>query len=619
MASNLYVLTGAAGPKKPNVIVLFADDLGYGDLGVQGSTDVATPNLDRLAAEGVRFTDGYANAPVCSPSRVAIMTGRYQQHFGYHAEDYMGGGSPPIPPGEVPTIANYLSARGYRTACYGKWNISGEEHISAHHYGFDHFVGLHHNINYFTHRSFSHENQDYSGPLGLYENDGILETEGYLDDVIADYTIKFIEENAAGAAPFFVYVPWQGPHAPAQAPSDPPDAEAVNSAAAEFRDTYIEIIENLDKQAGRIIDTVDRLGIAEETLIVFLSDNGGHRASDNTPLRGFKQDLFEGGVRVPFILRWTGTLPEGAVNDVPVTSLDVAATAAALAGASVPEEHALDGTNLIPIALGKESPHDRPLFFRRMTTNNHNNTTSVRARSVRVGPWKYLDDVVRGNQYLFNLAEDIGETTNLRLEKPDKFEELQALLTAWEEEVTPEQPHFTVVDGGPTPPPGDSASVSGILETRENDRITVRRDDGTLSPGIRLVADTSIRSVVNRTPEDLVDGWLIQAHGELSEEEDAVLTRQIRVNLWQSHLDRQRLTDSFLEAPLHIADGGGLHLRWDGGLLGIEWTVPARPVMLLDNITPSEMTPGFRVLVNGTETGDEIVAQGIFYYPDRSQ
>jgi len=431
---------GKTRVKRPNIILLLADDLGYGDVGSYGCPDIKTPNIDRMAREGIRFTDAYANSPLCSPTRAAFVTGRYQQRLGYECEDYMGGGNPGLKANEHPSIAMYLKKAGYKTACYGKWNVGGVPNYTPNDHGFDHWVGLHHNFNYFTHRA----QNDPNGPSRLYEDGRVIEKSGrYITDLLADLTIKYIENS--GDEPFFLYVPWQAPHNPMQAPDDDPNAKILPMTPEVRRVKYIKIVENMDTQTGRIMDAIKRKGIDENTLVIFTSDNGGQKASRNLPLKGGKQDLDEGGIRVPFIMRQPGTIAQGQVTEQPTITFDVTATIVELAGATVPKEHALDGINLMPYVTGQKAPDkNRTLYWRRLTNKCRQRKFTLRARAIREGDWKYLDDAVRNAEHLYNLKEDIGETNNLIKAKLQLAARLKKKLHDWEMKVTPkEQPFFS--------------------------------------------------------------------------------------------------------------------------------------------------------------------------------
>jgi arylsulfatase A-like enzyme len=414
----------AAESERPNIVFILADDLGYGDLGCYGADDISTPHLDQLAREGMRFTDFYANAAVCSPTRMAFLTGRYQQRFGLdNALTYqeMGRGLPI--PGE--TLANRLKSAGYVTGLSGKWHVGYDRGRQPLQQGFDHFFGLlggnHH---YFEH-------MDRIGVPDLWFGNEAIDREGYSTDLITKDALIFIEKNQSH--PFFLFLSHAAPHFPWQGPED---AERLvepkkKSWQTGDRETYFAMVERMDEGIGEVLALLDSLDLKKRTLVVFTSDNGGSTYSRNAPLQGGKSSLWEGGIRVPCIARWPRKIEAGAVSGQLGITMDWTATFLGLAGEDAVQEDA-DGIDLLPTLTGEREEVERTLFWRRKIGPRRKGFEE--GRSVRRGKWKLTESAESGPA-LFDLDSDSGETTNLVDQHEALVSELSALLDKWEEEV----------------------------------------------------------------------------------------------------------------------------------------------------------------------------------------
>jgi len=419
-AAGLEVRRAFAAGRKPNIVVIVADDLGWGETGVQGfKNDIPTPYLDSLAWNGVRFTNGYSSCPVCSPTRAGLMTGRYQQRFGH--ESNFGGKIDPkvefgLPLAET-TMADRLKALGYKTGAVGKWHLGEAPQFHPMKRGFDEFYGFLGGA-----RSFFPAKGNAADLRG-YER--VQETE-YTTDAYAGEAESFIERHKA--EPFFLYLSFNAVNAPLEATKKylnrfrPLAGARIKELSNPKRHVFAAMLSAMDDGVGRVLNKLRDTGLEEDTLIFFLADNGGeeYTSSSNGPLLGEKRDLWEGGIRVPFMMQWKGHLPKAKVYNQPIISLDICPTALAAATGSVPAGAKLDGVNLLPYLTEqrKEAPHEI-LYWRHWPE-----------AAVRKADWKLvmLDD---GSRWLFNLSRDIGEKRNLAFEEPAKAAELLADYEAW--------------------------------------------------------------------------------------------------------------------------------------------------------------------------------------------
>ena len=420
---------------RPSVVLVIADDLGYGDLGSYGAPDVATPHLDRLAREGVRLTDFYANAPVCTPTRAGLITGRYQQRVMLERPltDATSQGLP-VTGRSLPQL---LKNAGYATGLVGKWHLGERPEFHPNRHGFDEFWGyLGGFIDWYTHTGGD-------GQHDLWENGARAHHTGYFQHEVTRRGVDFIRRHAG--QPFFLEVAYGAPHWPFQSPRRASVARdnarllRASDADAPTRADYVEILEDVDAGIGQLLAELDRLAIAERTLVIFMSDNGGEWLSRNAPLFHRKDRLWEGGIRVPALFRWPGTLPAGATSRQVGLTMDVTATLLAAAGSDVSAAR-LEGIDLLPILRGAAPERPRTLFWR-------NSTAGSTQHAVRQGDWKLLLDGPQ--EFLFNLSDDVGERNDLAAANGDRVRGLKALIDAWVRDVDAEAKARTVAGARP--------------------------------------------------------------------------------------------------------------------------------------------------------------------------
>jgi arylsulfatase A-like enzyme len=415
----------SARPSGPNVLVVLADDLGWGDLGCYGSPSIRTPHLDGLAADGVRFTNAYATAPVCSPTRFALYTGRIPGRLEGGLQEPISGPDERhgIPP-QHPTLSSLLKQAGYTTAMVGKWHCGHLPWFGPTKSGWDTFFGnFGGGVDYFS-------KMTASGP-DLYEGETPVEVPGYYTDLIADRAAAFVRTDHGG--PWLLNVNFTAPHSPWQAPGDlavsqdltrrthAGDRPVRGDRGGGSPETYARMVEAMDAGIGRVLDALRESGAERDTIVLFASDNGGARWSYQRPLRGNKGSLNEGGIRVPAILRWPARVPPGQVSDVPVITQDWTATFVELAGAQSAPEYPFDGTSLVPHLLDGAAPPGQDLFWRTRSEG-----------ALRRGRWKLLRSR-SATDALYDLVVDPGEEADLARERPDVVAELAA---RWDEVAT---------------------------------------------------------------------------------------------------------------------------------------------------------------------------------------
>jgi len=423
--------TAYAQRTAPNILVIVADDLGYADVGVYGCKDVPTPHIDSLARDGVRFTDGYVTGPYCSPTRAALLTGRYQQRYGH--EFNPGPPARPQPGVGLPlsetTLVERAKARGYTTALIGKWHLGYQPEFHPLKRGFDTFFG-------FLGGAHSYVDNADANNAVMRGTEPIKEVT-YLTDMLGDEAVTFIERHRG--SPWLLYLAFNADHAPMQ----PPHRLASRFAqiADPLRQKFAGMHSAMDENVGKVLDALRRHRLDERTLVFFISDNGGPtgvNASRNDPLRGVKAQTWEGGIRVPFIVRWPGVVPAGKTYPHPVAQLDVLPTALAAAGADIKPDWKLDGVNLLPYLQGKNTspPHDA-LYWRFGSQ-----------LAIRMGEWKLVKapgagaTAARGGAkattegaHLYNLASDVGEQTNLAEKEPAAAKRLADVWNRWNAEL----------------------------------------------------------------------------------------------------------------------------------------------------------------------------------------
>lgn len=413
-------------PLRPNIVVILVDDLGVGDLSCYGATDLETPAIDQLVARGMKFSSAYANCPVCSPTRAALLSGRYPELVGvpgvvrtHSPSDSWGY----LAPSSV-LLPEVLKGAGYRTACVGKWHLGDQSECLPNTKGFDLFHGFLGDMmdDYFHHRR-----------AGInYMRRDLLEIDpkGHATDVFTDWAVDYISTKQGGGGerePFFLYLAYNAPHTPIQPPKD--WLAKVRKRAPGMRPArsrLVALIEHLDFGIGRVVDAIDAAGIADETLVIFSSDNGGQLrvAANNGSLRGGKQDVYEGGIRVPQAAVWPGHIAPGATTDQVTLSIDLFATCCAVAGVAAAD--AVDGMSILPTLLGAQQDLDRDLFWTRKEGNQRYMGQSVWA--IRSGDWKLLQNDPQQPFELYNLVEDPQERTDMRGQRPKVYRELSKKL-----------------------------------------------------------------------------------------------------------------------------------------------------------------------------------------------
>ena len=426
LASGVDKVFGQRAPGPPNIVFIMADDLGYADLSCYGRPDISTPNIDGLAAKGVRFLQSYANSAVCSATRTALITGRYQYRLPIGLEE-------PLPvnrdvglPPDHPTLPSLLKKAGYGTTLLGKWHLGALPKFGPLQSGYDHFYGFRGGaVDYYTHAG-TNQKED------LWDDDVQVHQMGYLTDMLGSRAVDVVDGYAKSGRPFLISLHFNAPHWPWEAPGDEAESNRVRSTNLRDFDggtqkTYQRMIQEMDRQIGRVLEALNANGLAENTIVIFTSDNGGERFADTWPFTGRKTELLEGGLRIPAIISWPARIPQGRTTEQVAMTMDWLPTLLAAAGVSSDPAFPPDGMNLLPMLTQNAAPVERKLFWRYKANAQ---------RAARDGDYKYLK--ILDNTFLFNVVEDPLERANLKERRKDIYDRIAAEWYAWNATMLPE-------------------------------------------------------------------------------------------------------------------------------------------------------------------------------------
>ncbi|MDQ1296308.1 MAG: hypothetical protein QG611_286 [Bacteroidota bacterium] len=432
--------------QQPNIVLFLDDDLGYGDLFCYNQDGFRTPSIESIADQGIRFTTFYSNGSNSSPTRTALLTGRYQHRVGglecaiginnvgryddairLRETNDLG-----LPVSET-SIAQMLKKAGYNTAICGKWHLGYEEKFNPNLHGFTFaFYALGGSIDYFHHK----EKQDPDALQVLYLNGEPANMTGYFTNLIGDESLKFLDAQSDDK-PFFLYVPFTAPHAPYQGPEDYlpeilPDSSRLWDQSSGPKNVYQAMINCMDQNIGRILSKLREKGMSDNTLVIFMSDNGGTKTGSNNPLNGNKGQVFEGGIRVPCVVKWPGKIPAGTIYEQPCMTIDFSASIVRASGASLPDKRTFDGIDILKYIEENQPVKERTLFWR-------DRRAEQTKKAVRKGNLKYIWNGNDGkvDEYLFDLENDFTEKINLFDSMPNEANKLKELLKEWEKEVKP--------------------------------------------------------------------------------------------------------------------------------------------------------------------------------------
>ena len=406
--------------QRPNIIYIMTDDMGYGDLSGYGRKDYSTPNIDKLASQGIKFVNAYSAGPLCTPTRTAFMTGRYPAKTPVGLLEPLTGNKNDTAFGltsKYPSIATLMKAAGYQTVLIGKWHLGSLSQHSPAKNGFDYFFGFHSGANdYISHKGDK-------GKHDLYENDALVYPKGYLTDLFAQKAVEFIKQKHY--KPFFLTITFNAPHWPWQGPTDKPYEDSVDYRKGGSPSIFAAMMKSLDDAVGSIMKTLDDEQLSKQTIVIFTNDNGGERYSDNGGLAKAKGTLWEGGIRVPAFVRWPGNIKPGKVTKQVAITMDWTQTILSAGGAKAHKNFSLDGINLMPILTEKKKNVERICYWRTFQR--------IKQNAIRAGDWKYLQD--EKAEFLFNLVSDPGEKNDLKTKEKIIFTTLKKKFADWEKTV----------------------------------------------------------------------------------------------------------------------------------------------------------------------------------------
>lgn len=430
VGAGLSPLLKAAAPAasgRPNIIWIMADDLGYADTSFTGQRAFQTPNIDRIAREGLFLRQSYANSSVCSATRTGLITGRYQYRLRVGLEEPLGTGNDKLGlPGTHPTLPSLLRAAGYHTSLVGKWHLGINENSSPQLSGYESFYGVHYGgADYFRHQ----KDDNVGGVTNLFDGEKPSDEHGYLTSLFSQRAVKEISAVPSSGKPLFLSLHYTAPHWPWEGPEDEAVAQTItnlNHRDGGNLETYRRMMQAMDRGVGDVLKAIDRAGIARNTIVIFTSDNGGERFSDVWPFIGQKGELLEGGIRVPFFLRWPARVKAGSRSEQVNISMDWMPTLLAAAGLDPDPAMPSDGLNLLDVITGRASVQVRRLYWR---------FKAAEQAALREGDWKYLK--LGKNEYLFNLVQDERERAELSKSEPERFAAMKRQWQAWNATMLP--------------------------------------------------------------------------------------------------------------------------------------------------------------------------------------